>query len=119
MHISIKPTNLNFTVPVTSNTQRQTIQQPVLECRNLVAQHSTEQFNGNASGTFVTSDCDTEDEVNILSIPYLHSIYQIHSHTHKFMHTHLLCVIFTLKEHYGSNKLQEKCLVGNEHSKVG
>lgn len=94
MHISIKPTNLNFTVPVTSNTQRQTIQQPVLECRNLVAQHSTEQFNGNASGTFVTSDCDTEDEVNILSIPYLHSIYQIHSHTHKFMHTHTFCVLF-------------------------
>lgn len=63
MHISIEPTNLKITVPVTSNTKRQI--EPVLECRNLVAQHS-EQIG--ASDAFATADCDTEDEVNTLTV---------------------------------------------------
>lgn len=62
MLISTKPTNLIFTVPVTSHKQRQI--QPVLECRNLVAQHSGQI---GASDAFATADCDTEHEVNTLS----------------------------------------------------
>lgn len=59
MQISIKPTNLNFTI----NTQRQTNQQPVLECRNLVAQQ-TEQQIGNANNNNAlahSAHCDTND----------------------------------------------------------
>lgn len=49
MHVSTHSTNLNFSVPVTSNAQRQL--QPVLECRDQ-SQHSNQ------------ANCDTEDEVN-------------------------------------------------------
>lgn len=53
MHVSTHSTNLSFTVPVTSNTQRQI--QPVLECRNQSQQPTGQNI----------ADCDTEDEVNI------------------------------------------------------
>lgn len=57
MHVSAQSTNLNFTVPVTSNSiQRQT--QPVLECRS--SQHSGQI---NSTDIVASADCDTEDEV--------------------------------------------------------
>lgn len=66
MQISIQPTNLNFT----QNTQRQTNQQPVLECRNVVAQqqqqqpqqHTRQQIgNANNNAFAHSADCDTND----------------------------------------------------------
>lgn len=59
MQISVKPTNL---VNFTSNTQRQINQQPVLECRNFVAQQ-TEQIGNANNNAFVapSADCDTND----------------------------------------------------------
>lgn len=60
MHVSAQSTNLNFTVPVTSNIiQRQT--QPVLECRS--SQHSGQIIG---TDTVASADCDTEDEVIII-----------------------------------------------------
>lgn len=60
MQISIKPTNLNFT---SKTQQRQTNQQPVLECRNSVAQqHQTVQIgNANNNAFAPSADCDTND----------------------------------------------------------
>lgn len=60
MHISAQPTNLNITVPVTSSSQ------PVLECRNSVAQ----QRQIAISNAFATDVCDTEDEVITLSLSF-------------------------------------------------
>lgn len=62
MHVSTHSTNLNFTVPVTSTTQRQI--QPVLECRESVAQHSGQQhIVATTKDSIASADCDTEDEV--------------------------------------------------------
>lgn len=85
MHISIKPTNLKCTVPVTSHRQRQI--QPVLECRNLAVallqhqhhqqkqlSHPTHSELNDISDAVATADCDTEDEVNKLSLEVILSV---------------------------------------------
>lgn len=73
MQISIKPTNLNFT----SNTQRQANQQPVLECRNFVAQQTEQIGNANNNAFAPSADCDTNDaKVKNLKIILVHFSFQ-------------------------------------------
>lgn len=57
MQVSIQPTNLNLT----SNSQRQANQQPVLECRNFVAQQTEQIGNANNSAFATSADCETND----------------------------------------------------------
>lgn len=84
MHVSTHSTNLNFTVPVTSNTQLHQASVSVLECR---------QQDQHIAGT-----CDTEDEIPATVISSVGTI-----NYHQSAQSHQLFVVASGNHHTTAN----------------
>lgn len=84
MHVSTHSTNLNFSVPVTSNTQLHQASVSVLECREPDQQH-------------IAGNCDTEDEIPATVISSVGTI-----NYHQSAQSHQLFVVASGNHHTGA-----------------